>query len=101
MQNSWIKTREDSRVDEAAKRPFSHGDAETGKTASTGDSDKWKLELVSGASALPLRIPPACSLCPSPSGLSHPSCPLSHLPTPAFNPPLTRSVVSVTEFFLS
>lgn len=45
MQNSWIKTREDSRVDEAAKRPFSHGDAETGKTASTGDSDKWKLEL--------------------------------------------------------
>ncbi|XP_076770679.1 serologically defined colon cancer antigen 8 isoform X3 [Arvicanthis niloticus] len=45
MQNSWIKTREDSRVDEAAKRPFSHGDAETGKTVSTGDADKWKLEL--------------------------------------------------------
>ncbi|XP_029394305.1 serologically defined colon cancer antigen 8 isoform X1 [Mus pahari] len=45
MQNSWIKTREDSRVDEATKRPFSHGDAETGKTASTGDADKWKLEL--------------------------------------------------------
>lgn len=45
MQNSWIMTREDSRVDEAAKRPFSHGDAETGKTASTGDANKWKLEL--------------------------------------------------------
>ncbi|XP_028611130.1 serologically defined colon cancer antigen 8 [Grammomys surdaster] len=44
-QNSWIKTREDSRVDEAAKRPFSHGDAETGKTVFTGDADKWKLEL--------------------------------------------------------
>ena len=47
MQISWIMTREDSRVDEAAKRPFSHGDAETGKTASTGDANKWKLELVS------------------------------------------------------
>ncbi|XP_052056099.1 serologically defined colon cancer antigen 8 isoform X2 [Apodemus sylvaticus] len=45
MQNSWIKTREDSRVDEAAKRPFSHGDAETGKTASTGDAERWRLEL--------------------------------------------------------
>lgn len=45
MQNSWIMTREDSRVDEAVKRPFSHGDAETGKTASTGDANKWKLEL--------------------------------------------------------
>lgn len=45
MQNSWIKTREDSRVAESAKRPFSHGDAETGKTASTGDANKWKLEL--------------------------------------------------------
>lgn len=43
-----MKTGEDSRVDEAAKRPFSHGDAETGKATSTGDAEKWKLELVSG-----------------------------------------------------
>lgn len=34
-------------MDEAAKRPFSHGDAETGKTTSVGDAEKWKLELVS------------------------------------------------------
>lgn len=34
-------------MDEAAKRPFSHGDAETGKTTSFGDAEKWKLELVS------------------------------------------------------
>lgn len=34
-------------MDEAAKRPFSHGDAETGKTTSIGDAEKWKLELVS------------------------------------------------------
>ncbi|MEJ1270425.1 serologically defined colon cancer antigen 8 [Cricetulus griseus] len=45
IQDSWIKTGEDSRVDEAAKRPFSHGDAESGKTTSTGDAEKWKLEL--------------------------------------------------------
>ncbi|XP_055464668.1 serologically defined colon cancer antigen 8 isoform X1 [Psammomys obesus] len=45
MQNSWIKTGEDFRVGEAARRPFSHGDAETGKTASTGDAEKWRLEL--------------------------------------------------------
>lgn len=46
IQDSWIKTGEDSRVDEAAKTPFSHGDAaETGKTASSGDAKKWKLEL--------------------------------------------------------
>ncbi|XP_038204625.1 serologically defined colon cancer antigen 8 [Arvicola amphibius] len=45
IQDSWIKTGEDSRVDEAAKRPFSHGDAETGKTTSVGDAEKWKLEL--------------------------------------------------------
>lgn len=45
MKNSWMKTREDSRVDEAAKRPFSHGDAETGKAAYTDDADKWRLEL--------------------------------------------------------
>ncbi|CAO2638571.1 Serologically defined colon cancer antigen 8 homolog [Lemmus lemmus] len=45
FQDSWIKTGEDSRVDETAKRPFSHGDAETGKTTSIGDAEKWKLEL--------------------------------------------------------
>ncbi|KAH0510905.1 Serologically defined colon cancer antigen 8-like protein [Microtus ochrogaster] len=45
IQDSWIKTGEDSRVDEAAKRPFSHGDAETGKTTSFGNAEKWKLEL--------------------------------------------------------
>ncbi|CAH6789561.1 Sdccag8 [Phodopus roborovskii] len=45
IQDSWIKTGESSRVDEATKRPFSHGDAETGKTTSTGDAEKWKLEL--------------------------------------------------------
>lgn len=45
VQNSWMKTREDCRVIETAKRPFSHGDAETGKAASTGDADKWRLEL--------------------------------------------------------
>ncbi|XP_063128454.1 serologically defined colon cancer antigen 8 isoform X13 [Rattus norvegicus] len=45
VQNSWMKTREDSRVIETTKRPFSHGDAETGKAASTGDADKWRLEL--------------------------------------------------------
>ncbi|XP_052593707.1 serologically defined colon cancer antigen 8 isoform X4 [Peromyscus californicus insignis] len=45
IQDSWMKTGEDSRVDEAANRPFSHGDAETGKATSTGDAEKWKLEL--------------------------------------------------------
>lgn len=45
MSNSWMKTREDSRVIETANRPFSHGDAETGKAASTGDADKWRREL--------------------------------------------------------
>nr|AAO39847.1 slinky [Rattus norvegicus] len=45
VQNSWMKTREDSRVIETTNRPFSHGDAETGKAASTGDADKWRLEL--------------------------------------------------------
>uniref|UniRef100_A0A8C5LBB2 Serologically defined colon cancer antigen 8 n=1 Tax=Jaculus jaculus TaxID=51337 RepID=A0A8C5LBB2_JACJA len=45
MQHSWVKTGEDSRVDEAARRPFSHGDADTGKATSTGEAEKWKLEL--------------------------------------------------------
>lgn len=45
MQNSWITTGEDSGVDEAAKRPLSHGNADTIKAASAEEGDKWKLEL--------------------------------------------------------
>ncbi|XP_061238484.1 serologically defined colon cancer antigen 8 isoform X1 [Bos javanicus] len=45
MQNSWITTGEDSRVDEAAKRSFSCGNASTIKVASAGEAEKWKLEL--------------------------------------------------------
>ncbi|XP_045393166.1 serologically defined colon cancer antigen 8 isoform X3 [Lemur catta] len=45
MQNSWIITAEDSEVDEAAKKPFSHGNADIGKDASAGEVEKWKLEL--------------------------------------------------------
>ena len=47
MQNSWITTGEDYRVDEAAKRSFSCGNANTIKVASAGEAEKWKLELVS------------------------------------------------------
>ncbi|XP_017915747.1 PREDICTED: serologically defined colon cancer antigen 8 isoform X6 [Capra hircus] len=45
MQNSWITTGEDSRVDEAAKRSSSCGNADTIKVASAGEAEKWKLEL--------------------------------------------------------
>uniref|UniRef100_A0A8C2XXK2 Serologically defined colon cancer antigen 8 n=1 Tax=Capra hircus TaxID=9925 RepID=A0A8C2XXK2_CAPHI len=45
MQNSWITTDEDSRVDEAAKRSSSCGNADTIKVASAGEAEKWKLEL--------------------------------------------------------
>ncbi|KAL6093884.1 hypothetical protein STEG23_005736 [Scotinomys teguina] len=45
IQDSWMKTGEDSRVNEIAKRPFSHGDAEIGKATSTGNAERWKLEL--------------------------------------------------------
>ncbi|XP_008067188.1 serologically defined colon cancer antigen 8 [Carlito syrichta] len=45
MQNSWITTREDSGVDEAAKRPFSHENADIGKVASAGETEKWTLGL--------------------------------------------------------
>nr|XP_012606628.1 serologically defined colon cancer antigen 8 isoform X7 [Microcebus murinus]XP_012606629.1 serologically defined colon cancer antigen 8 isoform X7 [Microcebus murinus] len=45
MQNSWISTAEDSEVDEAAKKPFSHSNADIGKDASAGEAEKWKLEL--------------------------------------------------------
>ncbi|KFO25449.1 Serologically defined colon cancer antigen 8 like protein [Fukomys damarensis] len=43
MQNSWVATGEDSRVGEAVKRPFSHGDGDTQRGA--GEAGKWKLEL--------------------------------------------------------
>ena len=46
MQNSWITTGEDSGVGEAAKRGFSHGDADVVVGASAGEAEKWKLELV-------------------------------------------------------
>ncbi|XP_053765368.1 serologically defined colon cancer antigen 8 isoform X4 [Panthera pardus] len=45
MQNSWITTGEDSGVGEAAKRGFSHGDADVVVGASAGEAEKWKLEL--------------------------------------------------------
>ncbi|XP_058525396.1 serologically defined colon cancer antigen 8 [Ochotona princeps] len=45
MQNSWIITGEGSKVDEAAKRPFSHGSAHVGRTTSSNEAEKWKLEL--------------------------------------------------------
>ncbi|KAB0345609.1 hypothetical protein FD754_022535 [Muntiacus muntjak] len=45
MQNSWITTGEDYKVDEAAKRSFSCGNADTIKVASAGEAEKWKLEL--------------------------------------------------------
>lgn len=34
-------------MDEAAKRSFSCGNADTIKVASAGEAEKWKLELVS------------------------------------------------------
>ncbi|XP_029409963.1 serologically defined colon cancer antigen 8 isoform X3 [Nannospalax galili] len=45
LQDSWVKTGEDSRVDETATRQFFHGNGDTGKAASTGEAEKWKLEL--------------------------------------------------------
>ncbi|XP_007947335.2 serologically defined colon cancer antigen 8 [Orycteropus afer afer] len=45
MQNSWITTGGDSGVDEAAKRPLSHGNTDLVKGASPADAEKWKLEL--------------------------------------------------------
>ncbi|XP_068397785.1 serologically defined colon cancer antigen 8 isoform X5 [Eschrichtius robustus] len=45
IQNSWITTGEDSRVDEAAKRSFSNGNADIIKAASASEAEKWKLEL--------------------------------------------------------
>uniref|UniRef100_A0A673TB11 Serologically defined colon cancer antigen 8 n=1 Tax=Suricata suricatta TaxID=37032 RepID=A0A673TB11_SURSU len=45
MQNSWITTGEDSGVDKAAKRRFSHGRADIVNGAYAGEAEKWKLEL--------------------------------------------------------
>ncbi|KAF4018364.1 hypothetical protein G4228_009927 [Cervus hanglu yarkandensis] len=45
MQNSWVTTGEDYRLDEAPKRSFSCGNADTIKVASAGEAEKWKLEL--------------------------------------------------------
>ncbi|XP_023586658.1 serologically defined colon cancer antigen 8 isoform X4 [Trichechus manatus latirostris] len=45
MQNSSITTGEDSGVDEAAKRPLSHGNTDLIKAASAAEAEKWKLEL--------------------------------------------------------
>ncbi|XP_053460332.1 serologically defined colon cancer antigen 8 isoform X2 [Nycticebus coucang] len=45
MQNSWITTAEDCEADEAAKKPHSHGSADTGKEKSAGEAEKWKHEL--------------------------------------------------------
>lgn len=47
MQNSWITVGNDSGVDEAAKKPFSHGNADITEAASADEAEKWKLELVS------------------------------------------------------
>uniref|UniRef100_A0A1D5QZ02 SHH signaling and ciliosis regulator SDCCAG8 n=1 Tax=Macaca mulatta TaxID=9544 RepID=A0A1D5QZ02_MACMU len=46
VQNSWITTGEDSGVGEAAKRPFSHDNADIGKAASAGEQlELEKLKL--------------------------------------------------------
>ncbi|XP_026902018.1 serologically defined colon cancer antigen 8 isoform X10 [Acinonyx jubatus] len=45
MQNSWITTGEDSGVGEAAKRRFSHGNADIVIGASAGEAEKLKPEL--------------------------------------------------------
>ncbi|KAG3257932.1 serologically defined colon cancer antigen 8 isoform X6 [Ictidomys tridecemlineatus] len=45
MQNSWVTTGDDSRVNEAAKKPFFHDDADIGKATTIGEAEKWKLEL--------------------------------------------------------
>ncbi|KAM5145114.1 serologically defined colon cancer antigen 8 isoform 2-T2 [Callospermophilus lateralis] len=45
MQNSWVTIGDDSRVNEAAKKPFFHDDADIGKATTIGEAEKWKLEL--------------------------------------------------------
>nr|XP_045249581.1 serologically defined colon cancer antigen 8 isoform X7 [Macaca fascicularis] len=46
VQNSWITTGEDSGVGEAAKRPYSHDNADIGKAASAGEQlELEKLKL--------------------------------------------------------
>ncbi|XP_038398644.1 serologically defined colon cancer antigen 8 isoform X1 [Canis lupus familiaris] len=45
LKNSWITTGEDSGMDEAAKKRFSHGNVDTVKGPSASETEKWKLEL--------------------------------------------------------
>lgn len=45
VQNSWITPDVDSRVDEAARRSLSHGNANVINAACAGEAEKWKLEL--------------------------------------------------------
>ncbi|XP_019602382.2 serologically defined colon cancer antigen 8 isoform X2 [Rhinolophus sinicus] len=45
IQNSWITTGEDSRVEEDAKKSFSHSNADVPKAAPGGEAEKWKLDL--------------------------------------------------------
>ncbi|XP_066092799.1 serologically defined colon cancer antigen 8 isoform X2 [Saccopteryx bilineata] len=45
MQNSWIKTGGDMRVEEAHKKSLSHGSAGVIRASSAGETEKWKLEL--------------------------------------------------------
>ncbi|CAK7310972.1 Serologically defined colon cancer antigen 8 [Vulpes lagopus] len=45
LKNSWITTGEDSGMDEAAKKQFSHGNVDTVKGPSASETEKWKLEL--------------------------------------------------------
>ncbi|XP_077757565.1 serologically defined colon cancer antigen 8 isoform X4 [Canis aureus] len=45
LKNSWITTGEDSGMDEAAKKRFSHGNVDTVRGPSASETEKWKLEL--------------------------------------------------------
>nr|XP_055179966.1 serologically defined colon cancer antigen 8 isoform X3 [Nyctereutes procyonoides] len=45
LKNSWITTDEDSGMDEAAKKRFSHGNVDTVKGPSASETEKWNLEL--------------------------------------------------------
>ncbi|XP_072588963.1 serologically defined colon cancer antigen 8 isoform X6 [Vulpes vulpes] len=45
LKNSWITTGEDSGMDEAATKQFSHGNVDTVKGPSASETEKWKLEL--------------------------------------------------------
>ncbi|KAM5238569.1 serologically defined colon cancer antigen 8 [Ctenodactylus gundi] len=45
VQNSWVTTGNDSRVDKTAKGSFSNDDADVGKAMFAGEAEKWKLEM--------------------------------------------------------